>query len=160
MDDGTAATHIPDFDLPATTGHNLSLDSFVGKVPLAIVFLTGLESDRELLDVLNDALPEFGKNRSQLLAVARVTADELRRFVEANDIVMPVLADASGEMSRDFGAYDELGNPSRIAVVATAEGRLVTRLEGLSETDVVEELLNELRDLHPGSDIEPAAEEE
>lgn len=158
--DGSAATHVPHFDVPASTGQNLSLDSFVGKVPFAMVFLTGLGSDRELIEALNDALPEFGKERSQVLAVAQATADDLRRFAEANDIVMPILADASGTVSRDFGAHDERGNPVRLAVVATAEGRMVSRLEILHDSDVVELLLTELRDLHLGADVEPVAEEE
>lgn len=154
--DGSAATHLPDFDLPASTGRNLSLNSFMGKVPLAIVFLTDLDGDRELLEVLNDALPQFGQERSQLLAVAQISADNLRRFVEATGVVIPILADESGGMSRDYGAEDEAGNRHRMAMVATAEGRMVARLDRLSESDVAERLLTELRDLHLGGDVEPA----
>ncbi|HEX2153211.1 MAG TPA: redoxin domain-containing protein [Acidimicrobiia bacterium] len=158
--DGSAATHIPTFDLPATTGRNLSLDSFLDKVPLGIVFLTDLDEDRGMIDVLNQSFAEFGRERSQLLVVAPVAIDELRRFVDDNDIVMPILADASGAMARDFGAHDESGKPRCMAVVATAEGRLVSRLDVLSESDVVETLLNELRDLDLGGEVEPASDEE
>lgn len=157
--DGTAATNIPDFDLPASTGQNLSLGSFVDKVPLAIVFLTDLEADRALLETLDDALPQFGKQRSQLLVVVPIAVDDLRRFIEDNDITLPVLADAAGTMARDFGTHDEEGAPQRMAFVATAEGRMVTRLDEVTEADVVERLLTEVGDLELGGDIEPAADD-
>lgn len=156
MDDGTAATHIPDFDLPASTGRNLSLSSFQDRVPMAIVFLTGLEEDRDLLDVLNESLPRFGDLRSQLLAVVPEMAEDVERFSEDNGIVVPVLADSTGQMRRDFEAHDDSGQPRRMAFVATAEGRLVTRLDELSVDDGVEQLLGELDDLHLGADVEPA----
>lgn len=157
--DGTAATNIPDFDLPASTGRNLSLGSFVDKVPLAIVFLTDLEADRALLETLDEALSQFGKQRSQLLVVAPIAVDDLRRFVEDNDITLPVLADASGTMARDFGAHDEQGAPQRMAFVATAEGRMVARFDEVTEADVVERLLNEVDDLELGSDVAPVTDD-
>lgn len=157
--DGTSATHIPDFDLPASTGQNLSLGSFVDKVPLAIVFLTDLEADRALLETLDDALSQFGRQRSQLLVVAPVSVDDLRRFAGDHDINLPVLADAAGTMAGDFGAHDEEGGPQRVAFVATAEGRMVARLDEVTEADVVEKLLTEVRDLELGGDVGPATDD-
>lgn len=157
--DGTAATHIPAFELPASTGHDLSLESFLGKVPLAIVFVTGLDVDRDLLTALNESFPEFGEMHSQLLAVAPATAEDLHRFVDDTDLVVPILADASGQMARDYGAVDDSGNRRRLAVVAAAEGRRVTQFEDVSESDLAERLLTELQDLHLGGDVEATDEE-
>lgn len=144
--DGASATHLPDFSLPASTGQTLSLDSFEGKVPMAILFLADLEEDRALVSEMNEALPDFGDRRSQLLTVARATASEVRNFVEENGIVMPILADAAGAMARDYGAEGEAGR-RRMAVIADAEGRIVRRLGPLGESGVADMLLTTISDL-------------
>lgn len=111
--DGTAATNIPDFHLPASTGRDLSLDSFLDKVPLAIVFLSDLEADRTLLETLDDALSQFGEQRAQLLVVAPVDIQTLQVHVEDHDLNLPALADSSGQMARDFGVLGDSGTPER-----------------------------------------------
>jgi peroxiredoxin len=144
MSDATTET-IPDFSLAASTGQTLALDSFRGKVPMVIVFLEGLEQDRDLLEALNARLADFGSERSQILAVAKVTAREARDFVDAEGIAMPILADASGAMFRDYGAEDEGGELRRLGVVATAEGELVRRFDPLPVDGAAEGLLNCIR---------------
>lgn len=150
MSDATTET-IPDFSLAASTGQTLALDSFRGKVPMAIVFVEGLEQDRELVGALDERLADFGSERSQILAVARVTAREARDFAEAEGIAMPILADASGAMFRDYGAEDTDGSRRRLAVVATAEGRLVRRFDPLPVEGAAEGLLNCIRALGSGA---------
>lgn len=150
MSDATTET-IPDFSLAASTGQTLALDSFRGKVPIAIVFVEGLEQDRELVGALDERLADFGSERSQILAVARVTAREARDFAEAEGIAMPILADASGAMFRDYGAEDTDGSRRRLAVVATAEGRLVRRFDPLPVEGAAEGLLNCIRALGSGA---------
>lgn len=144
MSDATTET-IPDFSLAASTGQTLALDSFRGKVPMAIVFLEGLEQDRELVGALDERLADFGSERSQILAVARVTAREARDFAEAEGIAMPILADSSGAMFRDYGAEDEEGELRRLGVVATADGDLVRRFDPLPVEGAAEGLLNCIR---------------
>lgn len=144
MSDATTDT-IPDFSLAASTGQTLALESFRGKVPMAIVFLEGLEQDRVLLEALDARLSDFGSERSQILAVAKVTAREARDFAEAQGLAMPILADASGAMFRDYGAEDEEGDLRRLGVVATAEGKLVRRFDPLPLDGAAEGLLNCIR---------------
>lgn len=144
MSDTTPET-IPDFSLAASTGQTLALDSFRGKVPMAIVFLEGLEQDRDLVRALDARLADFGSERSQILAVAKVTAREARDFAETEGIGMPILADASGAMFRDYGAEDEEGELRRLGVVATAGGELVRRFDPLPIDGAAEGLLNCIR---------------
>ena len=144
MSDATTET-IPDFSLAASTGQTLALDSFRGKVPMVIVFLEGLGQDRDLLEALNARLADFGSERSQILAVAKVTALEARDFVDAEGSAMPILADASGAMFRDYGAENEVGELRRLGVVATAEGELVRRFDPLPIDGAAEGLLNCIR---------------
>jgi peroxiredoxin len=144
MSEATTET-IPDFSLAASTGQTLALESFRGKVPMAIVFLEGLGQDRDLVEALDERLADFGSERSQILAVAKVTAREARDFAQAEGISMPILADASGAIFRDYGAENDAGELRRLGVVATAEGRLVRRFDPLPVDGAAEGLLNCIR---------------
>lgn len=150
MSDPTTET-IPDFSLAASTGQTLSLDSFRGKVPMAIVFLEGLEQDRDLLNALDQRLADFGSERSQILAVAKVTAREARDFAEVEGTAMPILADASGAMFRDYGAENESGDLCRLGVVATADGEVVRRFDPLPVDGAADGLLSCIRALGSGA---------
>ena len=132
--------HIPDFKLPASTGQTLGLDSFKGKVPLVVAFIDlEREGDRQLLEVLNTRHKDFGAERSQILAVARLTARETREVSEEMDLSVPLLADASGAMAR---AYDAEERP--VAIVADKEGRLLRRFDPLPVEDDVSEVTDAL----------------
>jgi peroxiredoxin len=147
---------IADFSLPASTGQTLGLDSFKGKVPLVIVFVD-LESDddRDLLGALSSHHKDFGRERSQVLAVARVTARETREISEDMGLSIPILADASGAMARNFDAEDGDRSTKRVAVVADKEGRVVRRFDPLpiqdDPTGVTEALLYAVRAIGSGS---------
>lgn len=150
---------IPDFSLPASTGQTLSRESFAGKVPVVLVFLGDLVDDLGLLHDLNRHLSDFGAERSQLLAVARATAAQVRSLAEAESIVMPILADAAGAMSRDYGAEDETGERNRLAIVADEEGRVVRRFQPLPVDGAVGGLLTTVRALGSGAVGAPPARE-
>jgi peroxiredoxin len=141
---------IEDFSLPASTGQTLSLGSFKGKVPLVLVFVDlDDEDDRALLADLNARHRDFGSERSQVLAVAKVTARDAREIAEHMDLSVPVLADASGAMAR---GYDAEG---RVAIVADKEGHLVRRFDPLptegDPSDMVDALLYAIRALGSGA---------
>jgi peroxiredoxin len=147
---------IADFRLPASTGQTLGHDSFRGKVPLAIVFADlDSDEDRELLETLSSHHKDFGNERSQILVVARATAKETRQASEEREWSVPILADASGAMARDFGAEDEDGRTRRLAVVADKDGGVVRRFDPLpiegDPTGVTEALLYAIRAIGSGS---------
>lgn len=127
---------IQDFSLPASTGQTLGLDSFLGKVPMVIVFID-LDSveDRSLLSAMGARHKDFGSERSQILAVARTKARDTRHVAEQMGLSIPILADASGAMARDYHAEEDDGSTRRVAVVADKKGQLVKRFDPLSIDD-------------------------
>lgn len=142
--------------MPASTGQTLGLDSFLGKVPMVIVFVdTDSTEDRRLLAELSSRHKEFGAERSQILTVAKVTAKDTRQIAEDMGLSVPLLADASGAMARDFDAVDSDGGAKRVAVVADKQGRLVRRFDPLPIQDdpaaVIEALLYAVRAIGSGS---------
>lgn len=121
---------VPDFALPASTGQTLSRDSFVGKVPLVIVFLPDpLGSDRSVVGTYSELLSEFGALRVQVLLVARVTAREARDIAAATGANVPLLADAGGAMATAFGAAGPDGTFRRVTIVTDEYGGIIRRLD-------------------------------
>lgn len=148
------AREIPDFSLPASTGQTLSLDSYRGRVPVVLVFLSDLESeeDRRTLSAFDDRLGDFGAERSQVFAVVKETARAVRDYADSHQMSMPILADASGSMIRDYETDDDEGNPRRVVVVADKTGELVRRFDPIPiDGDMVERALETVRGIKAGA---------
>lgn len=152
---------IPDFRLPASTGHTLSLDSFMGKVPLVLVFIPDVHSPDgiALLEELDRRQKDFGSERSQLLAIAKETARSVRDLSDERGISVPILADASGGMARDFSVEPD---GEAVAVVSDKSGRVKRRFapffDGTDPTPAVESLLYTVRATGTGALGEPDRE--
>lgn len=149
----TETGQLKDFRLPASTGATLSLESFRGKVPLALVFLPDDEAERfALLEEMDRRHKDFGTERAQLLAVMRATARDVRRMADDHGLTVPILADASGAMARD---YDTADHPHAVAVVADKDGnvrrRLIGLLDGNDPEPAVESVLYTVRSLGPNA---------
>lgn len=121
----------------------MELASFKDKVPLVLLFLDpGNARSDELLAAVNRRLKDFGAERSQILVVMSLTARETRDLSDERGLAVPVLADASGSMARDFEAIDDAGRP--VAVVADKTARLVRRFDPLPDDEDAEEVVEAL----------------
>jgi peroxiredoxin Q/BCP len=140
---------IPEFSLPASTGQTLGLDSYRGKTPLAIFFLPSVEKDEDLalLRRYDEHLADFGKQRSQVLGVVRARARTVRDLADSMELHLPLLADASGAMIRDFGVGEEDGQARHALIVSDKEGNLVRRFDPAPVDDQVEAALATVRAL-------------
>lgn len=138
----TPNLQVPDFSLPASTGQTLSLESYLGNTPLVLIFLPELKTSLRMLKRFNDRLADFGNERSQLLAVARVQASEARKIADDHDLALPLLADATGSMAHQLNL--ELAcHP--VVIVADSDGRI---RESISFPDAhVEGILDRVRRL-------------
>jgi peroxiredoxin len=144
----TIVETIPDFSLPASTGHTLGLDSFLGKASIVFVFLDYLsERHRRLLRQIDARLEEFGAERAQVLLVMRLSARDTSQMREELDLSVPLLADENGAMARDFGAGATPGEGrSPVAVVADQRGTVLQRFDPLPEgEEAIEVLLDAVR---------------
>ena len=99
--------------------------------------------DRDLLESLNSHLKDFGSERTQVLVVLRMTARQTRELADERGMSIPILADASGSMARDFDADDGRSNRS-VAIVADKYGRIVRRFDPISPQDDPSEVTSAL----------------
>jgi peroxiredoxin len=142
-----SGTSVPDFHLPASTGHTLQLDSFLGKTRVVFVFLDHLsERHRRLLGEIDARLKEFGSQRAQVLVVMPLSARDTSQMAEELDLAVPVLADANGAMTRDFGADSSGTVHHPVAILADREGAVIRRFDALDEHDQVAEIVDVLLD--------------
>jgi len=140
---------IPDFSLPASTGQTLGLGSFRGKTPLAIFFLPGIQSETDLalLRRYDSHLADFGGQRSQVLGVVMERARTVRDLADSMDLHLPILADASGSVVRDFGVDEPDGRPRNALIISDKEGNLVRRFDPAPLEGQVEAALAAIREL-------------
>ena len=95
----------PAFSAPASTGRHLSLDSFLGKVPVALTFAGTMspEATAELVDSFEQSFPEFGRHHVQTLVVLPETEETVRRRRRTGTNV-PLLADEDGSLMEMYAA--------------------------------------------------------
>lgn len=141
---------VPDFSLPASTGQTLSRSSFVGKVPLVVVFVPDPRgSDRHIVEAYSDLLRDFGSLRVQVLLVSRLTAREARDLAAEIGANVPLLADAGGEMASAFGAAGPGGTVRRVTVIAGEDGGILRRLDPAPDPAAVLEAVRDRADVAP-----------
>lgn len=128
-----------------------------------VFFLTGLESDADHDEVeeFNQLHVRFGELRCQVLGVVKATAREVREFCDDRGITVPLLADAGGEMIRDFDAHTPEGRARRVTVVADRHGTVVRVEDPAPPNGHAEAMLEVVRAVREGSlpDPEEAAPE-
>jgi len=114
----------PDFSAPASTGRELALDDFVGKVPVALTFTGTMspEATEDLVTAFDTVFAEFGQRRVQALIVTPESADAVRRR-RRTGITVPVLSDAEGQLVETYAM-----SATYPATVVIGESGTVTRL--------------------------------
>ncbi|MDX1691199.1 MAG: redoxin domain-containing protein [Acidimicrobiia bacterium] len=108
----TELTKIPHFSAPASTGQTIEAASYIGKLPLVLVFC----AEEPVLRAFDDALSDFGNARSQPLAILEATARTVRDMAEGMDLNLPLLADPVDAIRAEFGVTSDC------VVVADAAG--------------------------------------
>jgi peroxiredoxin len=102
----------------ASTGGRVDLDRIIGRIPIVLVFLEppGDEKARQALEGMGDHLVEFGRERVQLLAVAKRTQADVEDLEERVPGNVRILADPAGALADRFGASYVEGQPTTVLV--------------------------------------------
>jgi peroxiredoxin len=134
----------PGFSAPASTGKQLALDDFVGKVPVALTFAGTLSADatEALVASFAEAFPEFGRHHVQSLLVVPEPAATIRRRRQSG-ITIPMLADEDGRLWERYAAsgtapvtvlIDEAGTISKLVEGGTASDHAAAVLAVTTKT--------------------------
>lgn len=114
-----AGTPAPDFALRVTADQVLNLSELHG-APVVLAFYPADWSPvcGDELSVVNAALPLLHERHAQVLAVSVDNVWSHEAFAQAHGLHFPLLSDfePKGEVSRRYGAYDEVTGESRRAL--------------------------------------------
>ncbi len=110
-------------EVEASTGGVVDLDRIVGRIPVVLVFVAPVFDERtyDTLAGMGRHLVDFGRDRIQLLAVARVDA----ATAADADISVPgnvrILADVDGAIAEMYGVSYRDGQPTTVLIGADGE---------------------------------------
>ncbi len=140
----------PDFTLPATGGHDVSLHDFAGR-PVVLVFYPGDDTPvcTKQLNSYNDELGQFEALDAQVLGISAQGLDSHEKFSGKHGFKFPLLADTDKKVAGLFGTLGPIGFPRRSVFIIDASGtvRYAHRaIAGLTYRPVSElvEVLNKL----------------
>ena len=142
----TIGSRAPDFRAPTSNGQTLDRASFVGKVPVALVFPGAETPDlAAVLTPFDDRMIEFGRRRLQVLAVVPESRRTVRELAERIPLrALTLLADPDDSIRTAYGATGQCD-------LMDTEGRL--RAVVPLGPDAVDELLERADALAaPGTD--------
>jgi len=131
-------TQAPDFTLHATPDQTVSLSELRGR-PVILAFYPADWSPvcGDQIALYNEMEDEFAEYDAQVLGISVDGVWCHKAFAEARGIRIPLLADfePKGQVSRQYGAYDENGGVSQRALFVI-DGNGVIRWSYLSPMDV------------------------
>jgi peroxiredoxin len=135
----------PGFDTPsapASTGDQLSLERFVGKVPVAMCFTAGVASPvtRHVIRGFDRHLADFGRSRIQALVVVPDDTSTVDRFRDEIAGNTPIVADEDGAWRERFGVRIEEKTVTTVllGLDGTVADVLVGSAGGVHAEDVLE----------------------
>ena len=122
----TAGTQAPAFNLPSSTGKEVSSSDYRGQ-PLVLVFYPADFSPvcGDQLVLYNELLSLFEGYGAQVLAISVDGVWCHKAFAENRNLGFPLLADyePKGAVAQDYGVYDaQRGNSKRALFVIDSEG--------------------------------------
>jgi peroxiredoxin len=119
-------TQAPDFSLPDSEGNMIGLGDFAGrKLVLCFYPLDFSPVCSDQLSIYQEVLGDIEAKGASLVGVSVDSAYCHRAFRERLNLTMPLLADfhPKGEMSREYGAYqEEFGTDNRSLVLVDDDG--------------------------------------
>ncbi len=140
----------PDFTLPGTGGHDVSLHDFAGR-PVVLVFYPGDDTPvcTKQLNSYNDELGQFEALDAQVLGISAQGLDSHEKFSGKHGFKFPLLADTDKKVAGLFGTLGPIGFPRRSVFIIDATGKVRyahRAIAGLTYRPVSElvEVLNKL----------------
>ncbi len=139
-------------EVPASTGGAVDLDRILGRIPVVLVFLEP-DDDPPALEVitgLGRRLADFGRDRIQLLAVARRSQRDVQEVDASVEGHARILADPDGTLAERFGASYLAGRPTTVLV--GADGEVAAHWVDAAEDGFADDLLARIERLD-GRDV-------
>ena len=115
----------PDFTLPATGGHDITLSSYLGQ-PVVLVFYPGDDTPvcTVQLNSYNDDLSEFEGVGAQILGISPQGVESHEAFADKHGFSFPLLADTDKAVGTTYGVLGPIGFYRRSVFVVDGVGTI------------------------------------
>jgi peroxiredoxin Q/BCP len=115
----------PDFSLPEGGGDTVSLRDYRGKKVVLYFYpksFTGGCTSQACS--LRDGFEDLSGLNADVIGVSVDDAETQQRFRAENNLPFPVLADANGDLARQYGVLKETGTARRVTFVIDEQGKI------------------------------------
>lgn len=114
MEDLKIGDPCPDFDLPSTTGTNVSRGNLLGRAFVLFFYPRDNTSGctREAQE-FSAAAPDFADLNVDIFGVSRDTLASHEKFIAKQDLSVPLLSDADSDLCEKVGCWKEKSNYGR-----------------------------------------------
>lgn len=131
-----AGDSAPDFTLPDTAGHRVTLSERLAHGPVVLTFIQGgwnpfCEITLRAYEAIRPALRRAG---ADVLAISPQAKEENRMAVESNWLSLPLLSDFGSAVARTYGLMRPLDEDKRAMMIRL--GHDVPRLNGTVEWEL------------------------
>jgi peroxiredoxin Q/BCP len=113
----------PEFTLPATGGHDVSLSDFRGR-PVVLVFYPGDDTPvcTKQLNSYNDELAQFTDLDAQVIGISAQDISSHETFSGKHGFEFPLLADTDKAVAGLYGTLGPIGYPRRSVFIVDGGG--------------------------------------
>ena len=134
-------------EVAASTGGDVDLDRVVGTIPVVLVFVEPVVAPEvdDLVAGLGRHLVDFGRERVQLLAVARVDEHMAAAVAEQTPGNVRILADHDGALAERYGVTYRPGAPTTVLI--DEDGQVAQRFVDRAGPALAEDLVARLGQL-------------
>ena len=99
----------PDFNLPSTTGENISLQDYLGKKRVVLYFYPKDNTSGCTKEACSfrDELPNIESKDTVVFGVSPDSLQSHEKFIEKHDLNFPLLSDEDHSVAEAYGAWGE-----------------------------------------------------
>jgi peroxiredoxin Q/BCP len=132
-------TKAPDFNLSATTGHQVSLDDLRGSYIVLIFYPANDTPVCNLqLDQMSLRASQFLQHNARVFGVNTAKVDKSRDYCTRKRLEFPILSDSGGETAKKYKAFwGWLGMNRRTVVVINPLGTICFYAQGKPSPETV-----------------------
>ncbi|GMU96772.1 MULTISPECIES: peroxiredoxin [Ignavibacterium] len=125
----------PDFTLQDSEGNSYTLSSYRGLSPVVIYFYpkAGTPGCTKQACGIRDNWSKFSENGIVVLGISVDSKEDIKEFIQENNLNFPLLSDENKEVSKAYGVLNNLGLANRITFIVNKEGKIA---EIIREVDV------------------------
>lgn len=116
----------PNFSLVDQTGKVIKLSSLIGKSPIVIYFYpkAGTPGCTKQACGIRDDIMLFKQSNIVVLGISVDSKEEIKKFVEENNLNFPLLSDYNKKVSKKYGVLREDGLAKRVTFIIDRQGKI------------------------------------